>query len=241
MPIRWMRPRGESISSPHSEYVGTGRQAEPAVHAGVDQLAGRRAHAPNLHHPLLEPAQLGRSTAAHVGEQPAARPAADHRVAPGSAQLRDPLRARPPAGSGAACRPGLPPRGARPTAARRPRRSRRRPAPAPARPARPATGLSKRTSSRSCGQRVLDAGRRQRLEHGRIARRRHQRARPRRQRVQPQRQLQQLGPAGPSAPGEQLGQVVAGHVLDHLAAAADHACRPAAARGSPRIRSRGRP
>ncbi len=38
--IRWMRPRGESISSPHSTYVGHVGQAEPAVHAVVDQLAG---------------------------------------------------------------------------------------------------------------------------------------------------------------------------------------------------------
>ena len=37
--ISTMRPRGESISSPHSDVRRAGRQAEPAVHAVVDRAA----------------------------------------------------------------------------------------------------------------------------------------------------------------------------------------------------------
>ena len=129
-----------------------GRQAEAAVDAGIEQLAGR-----DLSHRTPPPPAA--RAAATLGSDPVVarrrgggrgRAADDARRA-GRAQVVDRGRhvGREARGGRAGRRR---PRGARPRAPRRPRRSRRRPASAASSASSAAAGLSKRTSMCPGGQ-----------------------------------------------------------------------------------------
>ena len=237
--IRWMRPRGESDSSPQSEYVGqAGRQNPQCTQVSTSSRVEASA-TERLHHPLLERLQhWGLTPLLHVGVEDAARQAADDARGSGGAQLaRSRPGRRPGARDGRAGRRR--PRGARPRAPRRPRRSRRPRARVPARRARPAAGLSKRTSMWPGGQAYSTQAGASGSSDERVGRLGDDGARRGGQRVQAHADpLDRAEP--PCGADDEPRQVVAGDVLDDPAAAVDD--EPSGSRSAtPSSRSRGGP
>ena len=218
--IRWMRPRGESDSSPQSEYVGHAGRQNPQWTQVSTQLAGR-----GLSHRTPPP------PAARAAATSGSDPVLARRRGGCRARSRPTMRVAPDARSSsiaAGASAGSTRWTSRPAAASR----------CSAHSASSSSTISPPTSvARLLGQLqrgraleadehvprrpgVLDARRRQRLEHERIGRLGDDGARGSRQRVQAHA-ARTISPRRPPAPATSLRQVVARHVLDDPAAAVD--------------------
>ena len=312
--ISTIRPRGESISSPHSDVGRAGRQAEAAVHAVVDQVELAAVGASHVVTKPAAPAELpcrvealldaphqqrgagvarpqGSSARRTRGRARRARRTAQRRAAaraaaatsaprrsrsqdspsagapdqrrrrarsaarparsPGRVCSADTRTTSPPGGAGAsrcACperrrpRPRARPRGRRRAAAPRPRSACCRAAGAAearehrARRRRPAhveaPALERRVGQRRARPPASGRGSCARARRGR---RRGAAA------GAAARATSTITPSVPNEPGEELAEVVAGDVLDHLAARAWRPCRRPARPCMPTTRSRAPP